>query len=73
VQFIFYRKPDLKAPVIDAGDEKSFLVWGMGIREPFKPKNRVCVIFSRAEVCARDGLQTGEKDQDAWEQAQGEG
>ena len=25
-----YRKPDLKAPVIHAGDEKSFLVWGLG-------------------------------------------
>ena len=24
------REPDLKAPVFEAGDEKSFLVWGMG-------------------------------------------
>ena len=25
-----YRKPDLKALVIHAGDEKSFLIWGLG-------------------------------------------
>jgi hypothetical protein len=28
--FCTYRKPDLKAPVFQPGDEKSFLVWGWG-------------------------------------------
>ena len=30
IAYIPYKKPDLKAPAFQPGDEKSFLVWGSG-------------------------------------------